>query len=295
MENILVVDDETEIWKICQRAFERHGYAVSTASNGDEALELMKIMAFDLALLDIRMPGKIDGLELLRRTKKLYPKTEVVMITAEETVETGIEALKIGAFDYILKPFHIAELLAAVKNALAFSRNKTKLGAPDGPSYLFELSGEISRAQTKEALLQMIIERAVTVLKADTGSILMLLPDGDTLKLMSSSGFRAPDSEVRMGDRIAGWVAQNKKPVLIEDLSEFPQFKALSPRKDILSSIVAPLVKHDTLLGVICLNRYAAPGAVKFNRQDLDSLELFAIHSALIIALHSRNTLPKFS
>ncbi|MHB9155232.1 MAG: response regulator [Endomicrobiales bacterium] len=294
MEKILIVDDESGITDVSNRILKSKGYSVMTAASGEEALEILENETFDLALIDLRMPG-IDGMELLRRIKKLYPTTEVVIITAEVTIESAIESLKLGAFDYILKPFNLSELVSGVKRAIDYSQLRRKENIFRETTYLYQLAQEISKTHSKEDLLKFILERAAQVLNADSGSILMHIPERDTLKLMSCYGFDAPlGSEVKMGERIAGWVALNRKPLLLIDPNDLPQFKGWAVRKDIASSIVAPLIKHDTLLGVVSLNRFVNLTNVKFTPHDLESLELFAIHSALIIALHRENRPPKF-
>jgi len=100
---ILVVDDEEIVLLSCERILAEEGYEVHTRLSGKEALELLAEEPFDLAIVDLKMPG-MDGMELLRRIKQDYPHISVVMITGYSTVESAVEAMKAGAFDYLPKP-----------------------------------------------------------------------------------------------------------------------------------------------------------------------------------------------
>ena len=113
---ILVVDDEIIVCESCQRILEEEGYEVEIALSGKEAFEKMKEHPLDLVITDLKMPG-IDGMEVLKVVRKEYPDTIVIMITGFSTVETAVEAMKQGAFDYIPKPFTPDEVSIVVKKA----------------------------------------------------------------------------------------------------------------------------------------------------------------------------------
>jgi DNA-binding NtrC family response regulator len=114
---ILVVDDEMIVCESCKRILEEEGYEVETALSGKEAFEKMKANPFDIVLTDLKMPG-IDGMEVLRTFRKEYPDSIIIMITGFSTVETAVEAIKLGAFDYIPKPFTPDEVSIVVKKAI---------------------------------------------------------------------------------------------------------------------------------------------------------------------------------
>jgi len=114
---ILVVDDERMIrWSI-QQALSAEGHAVATAETGEEALAQASDEPFDLVLLDIALPG-IDGIEVLRRLKAQDPSVTVIMVTAADEVKTAVEAMKLGACEYVTKPFDLDRLRIVVQNAL---------------------------------------------------------------------------------------------------------------------------------------------------------------------------------
>lgn len=115
--NILVVDDEAEALKILEKILTKHGYNVLKARNGLEALRVTRKSNIKLALLDIKLP-KMDGIELLGRFKKVNPDLIVIMITAFGTLKTAIDAMKLGAYDYITKPFDLNFITSIVEQAL---------------------------------------------------------------------------------------------------------------------------------------------------------------------------------
>ncbi len=114
---ILVVDDEEIVCESCKRILEEEGYEVETALSGEEAFSKMKENPYDIVLTDLKMPG-IDGMEVLKTIRRDYPSTIVIMITGFATVETAVESMKLGAFDYIPKPFTPDEVSIVVKKAI---------------------------------------------------------------------------------------------------------------------------------------------------------------------------------
>ena len=117
MQTILIVDDDKSIRYSLKRMMEGK-YSILTAQNGEEALERVKESSPDLILMDIKMPGR-SGIDVLREIKLIDPKSLVIIMTAYGTTETAIEAMKYGAFDYILKPFPIPQMKGLVEKALS--------------------------------------------------------------------------------------------------------------------------------------------------------------------------------
>jgi len=114
---LLLVDDETPVLEVLSEYFSTQGYAVETASTGSDALSAARHHRPDLVLLDIRMPG-MDGVEVLKKLRDLDPGLAVIMVTANEDMALARETLKIGAFDYVSKPFDFRYLDRAVSAAL---------------------------------------------------------------------------------------------------------------------------------------------------------------------------------
>ena len=114
---LLCVDDEAPVLEVLCEYFTTQGYSVETASSGADALAAVPRLRPDLVLLDVRMPG-MDGLEVLKKIREIDPGLAVIMVTANEDVALARETLKIGAFDYVSKPFDFRYLDRAVSAAL---------------------------------------------------------------------------------------------------------------------------------------------------------------------------------
>ncbi|MCG6893196.1 MAG: sigma-54 dependent transcriptional regulator [Desulfobacteraceae bacterium] len=119
--SILIVDDEPTILQSLSGILSDEGFAVTTASNGYEALKIIEVDAPDLVLLDIWMPG-IDGIETLKEIKRNNHFIQVIIITGHGTIETAVSATKLGAFDFIEKPLSIDKVVLAINNALNYRR-----------------------------------------------------------------------------------------------------------------------------------------------------------------------------
>lgn len=119
---ILVVDDEGANRYSVSKTLQRVGYTVSEAASGEEALELMAGQEFDVVLTDIRMPG-LDGVELLRRIKEEAPDSIVILMTAYASLGTAVEALRLGAHDYLIKPSSNQDIRMSVSRGLERSQN----------------------------------------------------------------------------------------------------------------------------------------------------------------------------
>ncbi|MFC1824412.1 sigma-54-dependent transcriptional regulator [Thermodesulfobacteriota bacterium] len=114
LNNVLVVDDEAVVRNGISRALQKKGIHTVQASNGREALDILRHQTFELVLLDIRMPD-MDGLEILKRIKSHYPQTAVIMVTGYPTIDSAVQCVKLGALDYLVKPFRLDDLEVALK------------------------------------------------------------------------------------------------------------------------------------------------------------------------------------
>jgi DNA-binding NtrC family response regulator len=114
--DLLLVDDDADFRTLAARRFQRDGYEVKEAADGEQALGLAEHRHFDVAILDLRMPG-MSGLDLLEKLRVANPECQCIMLTGEGTVETAVRAMKLGAYDYLTKPFSLAELEVQVQKA----------------------------------------------------------------------------------------------------------------------------------------------------------------------------------
>jgi DNA-binding response OmpR family regulator len=117
-KKLLYVDDEESLRILVKSQLTMEGFDVETADEGDTALEMVQISNYDLILLDIRMP-RMDGIEVLKQLKKKNVKSRIIMLTAVTELSSAIGAVKLGANDYITKPYNIEDLLGCIKRVLA--------------------------------------------------------------------------------------------------------------------------------------------------------------------------------
>ena len=113
----LVVDDEQDFLETLVNRLGKRSIDTTGVRSGEEAVEVMKKKLFDVVILDIKMPGGMDGIETLREMKKIQPLAEVILLTGHASVETSIEGMKLGAFDYLIKPIKLEELLTKMAEA----------------------------------------------------------------------------------------------------------------------------------------------------------------------------------
>jgi len=167
MDTILVVDDEINYLTVMEALLGEEGYEVLTAPGGQEALKLAGTSDVDLVLTDMKMP-KMNGIELLGELKRLYPDLPVIMMTAYGTVEKAVEAMKTGAYDYILKPFKNEELLATITRALEYHRlilqNRMLLEDLDKKYGAPNIVGESQAMREILALVKRVATSRATVL-----------------------------------------------------------------------------------------------------------------------------------
>ena len=168
IHRILVADDEESIRWVLSRALKKQGYSVDLAEDGARAAELADTQNYDLAVLDIKMPG-LNGLELLKHFREEHPDTLVVIMTAEATMEHAVNAMKSGAYDYLTKPFDLTALDAIILKAEKAAAVSEELGQLKGElqnQYNFGRSiiGNSQPMQEVYKILGRVAESDITVL-----------------------------------------------------------------------------------------------------------------------------------
>ena len=167
MSKILVVDDELSIVEVLKTILKRNGYEVSATDNGVKALEILKTEQFELLISDIRMKP-MDGLELLSKAKEMQPGLSVIMMTAYATIETAVETMKSGAYDYVCKPFKVDELLLTVERAINYHKilsENQQLKQTLKTKYHFEnLIGDSAQMQEVYSIIKKVARTDTTVL-----------------------------------------------------------------------------------------------------------------------------------
>jgi DNA-binding NtrC family response regulator len=191
---ILVVDDEPPICHNCEKILTKAGHAVACAYNGQDALALMAGHAFDVVVTDLKM-SRLSGMELLRRVKTLSPDTMVVVITGYSTVSSAVEVMKLGAFDYLPKPFTPDELRAVVAQAVQARRTllQSRGLAQEGP----RPQKTIHQLVVNSAKMKTVVEMIAKV--APTESTVLVYGESGTGKELVA---RAVHANSRRGDQV---------------------------------------------------------------------------------------------
>jgi len=159
---IHIIDDEPIIHEVLGDLLTSEGYGVVNSSNGEEALEKHSPQAYELILLDLLMPG-MDGIEVLKRLKKIDPHSVIIIITAYASVESAISAMKLGAFDYIQKPFKHDELLLTVGRAIEHKRlQEENLRLKDELKRKFSFENIIGKSEVMQNVFELIKASAPT-------------------------------------------------------------------------------------------------------------------------------------
>ncbi|MBN2001455.1 sigma-54-dependent Fis family transcriptional regulator [candidate division KSB1 bacterium] len=153
---LLIVDDEKRMCAVLKEVFERRGCSVTTADSGEAAMAAMDMDRFDIVISDIKMPG-MSGLQVLERVKQQSPETEVLLMTAYADAQTAVEAMKKGAYDYIIKPFEIDDLRHKVNNIL--EKHKLQMENRDLKQQLkkqFSLDNMVGKSGAMQKVYQLV-------------------------------------------------------------------------------------------------------------------------------------------
>lgn len=270
-KHILVVDDEISICEVISQYLRKSGYLVSTAPSGEEAVELLRQHSVNLVISDIKMPG-MTGVDLLKHIKEVHTSLPVLMTTGFPTLDTAIEALKLGAFDYMTKPFHLEEIGEKVRRAF----NSIKLHEENvlfsRLVSLHEVTKQLASTLDIHELNCKFLDFSIKMVKADGGSLLLVDPSGK-LAITETAGESFEPVYWLSKPFVAAsrMVAQQMEPLLIH--TDIPnQFAALPQLPvEIGSFICYPLKTASRIIGVLNLVR-------KKNREPLSGLDMEIIN-----------------
>lgn len=251
---LLIVDDEIELLNSLAEKLTKQGFETVKFSSPREALQCLETRNFDLLLTDLMMP-EMDGISLLQAARRLDPYLAGVVMTGQATVQTAIDALKLGALDYILKPFTIATILPALARALETRRLRLENIQLRETLGIYELCNAIAFTLDYQTLLNKIVDAAMQQCEAEEASI-MLVADKDNSELFVAT-VRGEGRGHLLGERvplglgIAGWVAIHREPVTVLGEVVDSRFAPIQPRPDIRCAISIPMMVGGQLVGVL--------------------------------------------
>jgi signal transduction histidine kinase/CheY-like chemotaxis protein len=285
-ERILIADDEADIRDLCARVLSMEGYQVRCVEDGLQAVEAARQGPFDLLLTDILMP-RLGGLEAAQAIQEFAPDIVCVVITGHGTMDTVIEALKLGFYEFVAKPFTPQELARAVGHALERERLRWENVRLKALLPLFELNKALMSTVDVQPLLQQVADVACQAVRADHALLALLDAGCNRVLAQADSGPSLPDSllaVVGQGQRLVQQAMQSGQQLVVQRWGDEQNgtFADLMSALGIHSFIVTPLaVKKDRPLGILMVTRNTEGDA--FTGGDPELLTLLSGQAAVAI------------
>ncbi len=295
--NILVVDDESVVQSLVRDALEDEGYQIRTASNGDDALKRLEQGHTDLLLTDIRMPH-MDGTELVRRARERFPNIGVIYMTGYANLNSAKDAIKQGAFDYILKPFELTEMRQAVAKAAEKLREMASRDSGAELERLSNLNQMLVTVGDRKSLSTVSLRFVMMHLEAEQGALIHWDRDRSTIEyitLVGDSPLEAVVEDDEAIQLIRNLNTENfNEPAIVTAPDEHP-FLHNNPDPDLqrrllpswfgdgTAMVVMPICRADTVYGLIMIK--CSDDTANLSGTDLKMLNIAA--SQLAVSLEN--------
>ncbi|MFH0827528.1 MAG: response regulator [Candidatus Omnitrophota bacterium] len=286
---ILIVDDEEIVCQLLVRALSERDYVVEFVDSSRAAIEKIKRDNFNLLITDLKMPVA-SGIEMLKEIKEFNPYIEVIIVTGYPTIELAVEAIKIGAFDFVCKPFDLQEIQLTVERCLEkqkFSINYFQLSELTA---LFVMSKTMTAYTDFDALLGQVLSSSLEVVSAKGGSLFLLDEEKKELSLKAARGLNEEalrNSRIKLGEGIIGRVAQGGNSVLFTNMEDYPGSEADTESRYATKSFLSiPLVSKSVypqgnVLGVINIREKIS--GENFTERDKTLLSVLSGQAAITI------------
>lgn len=249
---ILVIDDEPIVHESARRILEEEGYAVDGALRVDEAVQKLANRSYDVVLTDLMMPGR-SGIEAIQIIAKDHPDTGVVVFTGFATVDSAVQSMKLGALDYLPKPFTPDELCEAIERAahkVAVARREREI-----ERLYSEAERALSSSLDLKQVLNLICSSVVRLFNVKGAALLMYRKRDKTLEYAASCGLSAQyvNKGVLETSRSIPGTFQWASPLIVEekDFDTVLQFPAEARKEKISSILSVPLRLNDTIIGFL--------------------------------------------
>ncbi len=274
---VLVVEDEDVVRELVVFVLQRGGYRVRSAMNGRDALTTLQNHDIDLILTDLRMPV-MGGLDLAREVKTHYPDVDIIVLTAYGTIGSAVEALKLGALDYLAKPFEINELLERV--AACFRQREKRLAAQQAPTMpLLELNRILSRSTDLAATLGEILSLIRSTFRPDHVHVELLNGWGrpDLLAAAGGACDRIESAIVKRSAEEIKALALSPEPWWLDEPGDSVAAERLSQGH----CVTVPIASSEEVIGALQIGRDIQ--APRYTEQDALLLHLFGAQIALAV------------
>jgi len=309
-KRILIIDDDMDFVGILRHNLEKRDYDVLTANNGREGLEKARTDKPDLVILDIMLP-EADGYKVSRFLKFDMKYKNIPIIIFSSRRDGAELSAKVGADAYIVKSADAEELFEKIESFLGEGPSGILNVKTEYPPLPFSEKAEelkyatiddlktrlarlvkvdeaiydVNRYLEIDACIKNLIEKVSTILTAEVSSVMLLDKKEHELVLKLAKGIKeeiVKKVKTKLGEGIAGWVAKEAKPLLVEDVRDYPQFKKKEERSYKTSSFMSvPLIVDNEVLGV--LNVTDKIDGTKFTKEDLDTLVAIVNHASVTI------------
>ncbi len=271
---ILIVDDEsTSMYALCN-TLSAVGYQTTGCISGIEALNLMQKEQFDLLLTDLVIP-QFDGVTLLTEALKIDPLIVGILMTGHGTIETAVEAMKVGALDYVLKPIKLATILPIFSRAVDVRRLRLENMELRNTVAIHELNQAIANTLDPNVLLDKITNAALAQFDADETSIMLLTEGANTLYVAAVCGKLQSVSlgdQLPIGNGIAGKAAETREAILIDDEAPDPD-STTTPHCALRRSFLSmPMITRSKLIGVLNVSRTRRQHPITFGQIKIFSV-----------------------
>ncbi len=294
--SILVVDDEQIVLNLVEDTLTDEGYAVTTTSSPKEAIDLASQQPFDFILTDIRMP-EMNGIDLVREIHRIAPTIGVIFMTGYANLDTAKQAIKEGAYDYIMKPFELSEIRQAITRAVQQKQTAAKATLSRELNKIADLSNLIYASGDLASLLRLSLSFAIIQSNAEAGIAVYFDQGREEIALMEATRTAQPNKElVRLpyATEDSKAVAGTKSPILLGTESEHPlsETAVFASNSELFlprhyfrpgAAVIAPLMRSEKTLGFITLFHPHS----EYDLKDSDTQFLNFISSQLAISLEN--------
>lgn len=272
--HVLIVDDDPEIRALLTDCLAIQGYQLSYAEDGPQVLELLENETFDVVLLDLMLP-EINGLEVLRRVEGRLPDTEIIVLTGYASMKTALEALRLGAYDFIPKPFPMDAVRSTVKRALEKQRLKSQLAA------IYDLSRQMVLSPAVDKVAQVVLDIARRVLEFESCALWLVDKADSELYLLDALTLnpeQAPRFPLDSEKSIIALVAREGQAIFVPDVEKEPRYLVLGSNEG--SELAVPLLVDQEVIGVLNVESRERDA---FSGDDLRLLSTLASQAAVAI------------
>jgi len=294
--SILVVDDEQIVLNLVEDTLTDEGYSVTTTSSAKEAIELARQQPFDFILTDIRMP-EMNGIDLVKEIHHIAPTIGVIFMTGYANLDSAKQAIKEGAYDYIMKPFELSEIRQAITRAVQQKQNAAKATLSKELNKIADLSNLMYTSGDLASLLQLSLSFAIVQEHAKAGQVVYFDRSENEVVLMQTRSVPEETKELRrisLDSSDRGEIRVLQSPCVLESEADHPLSKTAIFNNDRAtffpegiteqsSTVIVPLLRSKDMLGFIALFH----DGTDHDLRDSDKQVLNFISSQLAISLEN--------